>query len=736
MLHLLRNNFARTALAGLALILAFAIALLSKAFAYEFRIDINPDPSVSFYAEDSTIQYGDIVSVNHAGKYTLINGAIYLTDDSSSNCAQYFTMSPLERGANLPVDANMTTDSTTGEFSITSDTGLDLSAGDEVLKTYYEIAPEAPNGVVCKVRYNIGYTAEIDGNTEEWTLSDTGGYYNNMIADRNSNDINFYYAGNVVDNVDKTYGDDDFTYTVPSGVTHGATISYASGDENVATVNATTGEVHIVGAGSTTITATAVPYYAYAEGTTSYTLNVAPKSVSIDSAAVPDKTYDGTTASEVGIVELSDMDLIQGADYTATAAFADANVGTDKTVDVTVTLIGDAANNYVLTSNTTTVDNVTISPYSITSNNIALEYYTTGYDMTEKEPGVTVKIGDFTVDGNEYTIGYRDNINPGTAYVTVTAKDNMNITSEAEKSFEIVDGRSILEINGINSSQVITYTGLPVELEGTLTVGDNTDGITVNDLTTTWYEADGITEITQPTNAGNYVVKYSYNGLNYIGELVVSFEIEQAVSPDPVEMQGLSAEAGMTLAEIEGARTAGFSWNDEAEVVTAGRNGYAATYTYNNDTTNYTTLRLEVPVYGLTRININTNVESNNGSVEAPADIVEGESFTIRFIAQSGYRLSRVVINNTDMTNQVENNELTLVAGSDDLEIVATFVEESTSEEDAAIAVPDTGRFTNAEVKNGACNVGTIVASALIAVATMILVGGKFAEHKIDFSRK
>lgn len=54
MLHLLKNNFARTALAGSALILAFATALLPKAFAYELCIDINPDPSLGFYADDSS----------------------------------------------------------------------------------------------------------------------------------------------------------------------------------------------------------------------------------------------------------------------------------------------------------------------------------------------------------------------------------------------------------------------------------------------------------------------------------------------------------------------------------------------------------------------------------------------------------------------------------------------------------------------------------------------------------
>lgn len=735
MLHLLKNNFARTALAGTALVSAFAIALLPKAFADTAFIDIDLTSVSQDTLEDGTDIAGFSLSVNTAGKYTSINGFTQPYDEGYSACAGYLSLTSVEVGSGIPQDAVVNINNTTGEYSITSDTGMDLSVGDEVVRFNYAASPDTPeelNGE-CYAQYSRNYTAEVGGEILEYTDNGNNGMGIN-ISHKISQDPTFQDLGPI----NKTYGDANFSNIAPTHTSNTqGEITYTSGDESIATVDGTTGEVHIVGAGTTTITATAARYYTYLETSTSYTLNVAPKSVSITDAAVPDKTYDGTTASEVGTVTLSDTNLVQGADYTATAVFNDANVGTDKTVDVTVTLIGDAADNYALASDTFTVNDVTISPYSITSSNINLEYYATNFDLTEKQPGVTVKIGDFTVDENEYTVGYRDNVDPGTAYVTVTAKDNMNIASEAEKSFEIVDGRSILDISGINSSQVITYTGLPVELEGTLTVGDNTDGITADDLTTTWYAEDGTTVIEQPTDAGNYVVKYSYNGANYLGELVVSFEIEKATSPEPAEMEGFSVEAGMTLSEIEGTRTNGFSWDDDTTVVTAGRNGYAATYTYNNDTTNYTTLRLEVPVYGLTRININTNVDNNNGTVEVPDNIVEGESLTIRFTAQSGYRLLRVVINNIDMTNQVENNELTLTAGSEDVEIVATFVEEENTdeEESAGIIVPDTGRFTTTK-GDSAYNVGTIVASALIAVATMILVGGKFAEHKIDFGRK
>ena len=44
------------------------------------------------------------------------------------------------------------------------------------------------------------------------------------------------------------------------------------------------------------------------------------------------------------------------------------------------------------------------------------------YDGTEKKPTVTVKNGIATIDASEYTVSYSDNVNAGTAKVTVTAK--------------------------------------------------------------------------------------------------------------------------------------------------------------------------------------------------------------------------------------------------------------------------------------------------------------------------
>lgn len=74
--------------------------------------------------------------------------------------------------------------------------------------------------------------------------------------------------------VDKTTADEAFTNELTK--TGDGTVSYTSSKEAVATVDASTGEVTIVGAGETTITATVTDSdtYTYATKTASYTLTV------------------------------------------------------------------------------------------------------------------------------------------------------------------------------------------------------------------------------------------------------------------------------------------------------------------------------------------------------------------------------------------------------------------------------------------------------------------------------
>ena len=75
--------------------------------------------------------------------------------------------------------------------------------------------------------------------------------------------------------VNKETGDADFTFTASTTSNTLGAITYSSNNTAVATVNATTGKVHIVGAGGTaTITATLAASGCFEEATATYTINV------------------------------------------------------------------------------------------------------------------------------------------------------------------------------------------------------------------------------------------------------------------------------------------------------------------------------------------------------------------------------------------------------------------------------------------------------------------------------
>ena len=105
----------------------------------------------------------------------------------------------------------------------------------------------------------------------------------------------------------KTYGDPDFTVAA-TGAVAGSSVSYTSGDKTVATVD-NTGKVHILKAGTVTITAKAAATADHAEATVSYTLTVNKKTI-------PSPTADSTVFTYNG--EAQTYELAENAAYTIT----------------------------------------------------------------------------------------------------------------------------------------------------------------------------------------------------------------------------------------------------------------------------------------------------------------------------------------------------------------------------------------------------------------------------------
>ena len=123
--------------------------------------------------------------------------------------------------------------------------------------------------------------------------------------------------------------------------------------------------------------------------------------------------YDGSEKEPIITVKDGSTRLVNGKDYSVTYS-NNINAGT---ATVTITGIG----NYTGTASKT----FAISAKSISGTNVTLGTTSYTYDGTEKRPSVTVKDGSTTlISGTHYTVSYSNNVDIGTATVTITGKGN------------------------------------------------------------------------------------------------------------------------------------------------------------------------------------------------------------------------------------------------------------------------------------------------------------------------
>ena len=141
--------------------------------------------------------------------------------------------------------------------------------------------------------------------------------------------------------------------------------------------------------------------------------------------AIPDQAYTGKSLTPKPQVKIGGQTLTEGTDYTLSYK-NNTNVGT---ATVTVTGRGDYEGS--------TSVSFKITPASIAGAAVTLAQTSFTYDGRSKEPGVTVRLGSKTLRaGTDYTVGFSNNVNAGTATVIVAGKGNYEGTTSA--TFKIV----------------------------------------------------------------------------------------------------------------------------------------------------------------------------------------------------------------------------------------------------------------------------------------------------------
>lgn len=201
--------------------------------------------------------------------------------------------------------------------------------------------------------------------------------------------------------------------------------------------------------------------------------------------------------------------------------------------------------------------NVTINPkeLTLTGADITLSPDSFEYDGTAKKPDVVVRDGSVIIPAGEYTVSYDNNVNAGTATVTITDNADGNYTVSGSKTFAITAGAASLTA-WPEPLLNLTYTGAPQRL---VKAGTAVNGTVVYSLT----EGGSYkTTIPSGTDAGTYTVWYKVQGANgsadtepdYVTVKIQPRKINPEVylAPESFDYTGSPCEPDVLVLDTEG----------------------------------------------------------------------------------------------------------------------------------------------------------------------------------------
>ena len=273
-------------------------------------------------------------------------------------------------------------------------------------------------------------------------------------------------------------------------------------------------------------------------------ITITPAKISIASATVQDKTYDGSEDATVESVVFTGGSPVKGTDYTAEAFFDTADVGENKTATVTVTLTNS---NYTFEGDQDTAAASTTA--AIEKRPVALSWSDTGFAYDGSEHSVTAAITN-VVGGEDVSLEYDSSttaatdVGEYTATVSgLTGADAANYTLEGVENTTLtwrIGGAPIDDATVALSEDEFTYNGQ----SQTPTVAVTLDGKPLTENT------DYTLSYSDNTNAGTATVTVTGTG-NYASKVSKDYTI----APAPLTITGavLAAKTydGTTAATVE-----------------------------------------------------------------------------------------------------------------------------------------------------------------------------------------
>ena len=283
----------------------------------------------------------------------------------------------------------------------------------------------------------------------------------------------------------------------------------------------------------------------------------------------------------------------------------------------------------------TTTQQITVSPKEVTNPTMELEGGSS-FEVTGSEirPTVTVKDGDTVIPPEEYTVSYSNNINVGTATVTITDNVDGNYTVSGSTTFEITKAKAA--VTTVPAAENLTYDG---QAHALVTAGTATGGTLMYRLGDSGAFSD---EIPTGTDAGDYTVWYYVKGDGDHSDtqpVKVEVTIEKA-APAYTVPTDLTAVYGATLDDVT--LTDGWAWDTpDTTVGDVGSNTFSATFTP-GDTGNYNTVTQNLTV--------TVSAKDING-----AQVTLGNTLTYTGQQQTQI-ISSVTVDGLDVTYTVTGN--------------------------------------------------------------------------------
>ena len=302
----------------------------------------------------------------------------------------------------------------------------------------------------------------------------------------------------------------------------------------------------------------------------SVAVSIRKKPLTITGVTAASKPYDGTTNAGIPSVTFDGVNLNRGTDYTVTANFDDASVGSGKNVTATVTLMGQAAKNYALEqSSSTTIASITKAAAPDFTKATALvivngheKTYTVTLPAlptleTPKEYGApTYELGEIKLNDGYYTSGAK--VENGALTLPIQKNDvetvgSVGTVSVVIKSANYEDIMLTVNVNATNklvptvtapTANALTYNGAEQAL---VTAGKTTGGTMLYRLgDSEWSE-----QIPTAKNAGKYTVWYKVQGdAEYADVAEQSLTVSAAKKAVTVTALNQSAYTGSTAPDL------------------------------------------------------------------------------------------------------------------------------------------------------------------------------------------